>query len=253
MMEKNICPIGFSTGCLYQSGWNLEKQIEFYCSLGVSAIELGFAHPAHLLNFDLSPASMEMLRKLNWVSIHAPWKEIRYNGYWSLPNAVIQKLALLCKQLPVRGIVAHPNNIDDFTYLQRSGLPFLIENQDKRHANDYSQPEHLKKLANKYHFGFCIDLQHCYEHDSSMILAEEFIKMLGDRIKELHVSGESPLEIHYPVFAAENKNAIARVFQCKPDIPLILEGIIIGSTKTMRDMAQKELEFINQLLEKNNA
>ncbi|MFH1193767.1 MAG: hypothetical protein V1661_02125 [bacterium] len=252
-MKKNIYPVGFSTGCLYQSGWNLNKQVEFYCSLGVSAIELGFAHPAHLLNFNLSPLSMEQMRKLDWISIHAPWKEIRYNECWALPAMLIKKLESLCNQLPIRGIVAHPDVIDDFGYLQRTGLPFLIENQDKRRGNDYSQPEHFQKLANKYRFGFCLDLQHCYEHDSSMILAEEFIKMLGDRIKELHVSGQSPSEIHYPVVAADNKNAIARILRLKPDFPLILEGTIIGSTKTIQTMAGEELKFVTGLTENDNA
>lgn len=179
--------IGFTTGSLYRSDIPFDERIRLYDSLGADAIELSFATPSQLFDYNLSKQSKQDIKKFASISIHAPWKEVRYNSDSKTPE-IINKLRELCNQLPVEGLVLHPDTIDDFEILDQSGLPFLLENMDRRKSYG-THPEQFRELKRKYNFGFVLDVEHAYEHDSSMKLARELIEAMGDRLKHMHVSG----------------------------------------------------------------
>ena len=84
-----------------------------YHSLGADAIELSFATPTELFGYRLSDQSKQNIEKFSAVSIHAPWKELRYNSD-SKTQEIINKLKELSDQLPITGLVLHPDIIDDF-------------------------------------------------------------------------------------------------------------------------------------------
>ncbi|MDI6738694.1 MAG: hypothetical protein QME12_09380, partial [Nanoarchaeota archaeon] len=73
-----------------------------------------------------------------------------------------------------------------------------------------------------YNFGFVLDLQHAYCHEPSMQLARELMDVMGERIKELHVSGQRENETHSLLHKADNSNMI--IGMLRNDIPIILEG-----------------------------
>jgi uncharacterized protein (UPF0276 family) len=73
---------------------------------------------------------------------------------------------------------------------RKNNVPISIENMDIRKDSGYKVNE-LDKILNKHDVTFTLDIQHAYEHDSSMKYAWELVEMAGDHLQELHVSGET--------------------------------------------------------------
>jgi len=231
--------VGFTTGSLYKTAIPFNERIKLYYSLGADAIELSFATPKHLFDISISEELKHDVNKYSYVSIHAPWKEIRY-GDNDATKRILQKLRQWCGVIPIGGIVLHPDTIGNFEMLDNSELPFVIENMDRRKAYG-THPDQFRDLVLKYNIGFVMDVQHAFEHDSSMQLAREFLGVMGDRLQHMHVSGYSKSEIHCPTHYAVNREAITEILEMNIDVPKILEGIISADVyKTIRD----ELTYI---------
>jgi hypothetical protein len=237
MATKNI--IGFSTGDLYRSKMSTLEMAELFYSVGANAIELSFATPAKLFKAEKSGRLIKLVKKFDYITLHASWKELTY-GPDETTKKVLAELRLFCNELPIRSIVMHPDIVKDFKILADSGLPFAIENMDNRkkfgiNAADFKT---IKKLGD---FNYVIDLQHVYDHDHGMKLASELIKVMGKKISHYHVSGYTKDEIHVPVHLASNREEIANCLKKMPRAPIILEGLIASDAKKV---AKKELEFI---------
>lgn len=222
-----MAQVGFTTGSLYRSEIAFEDRIKLYSSLGADAIELGFATPKELFQFNPSKEAIDAVKKIGHVSIHAPWKKIRYNTD-STSGEVIAALSRLCGKMPINGIVVHPDTVEDFTVLEKTSLPFLIENMDSRKKYG-THPEHIRELKEHYHLDFVFDVQHASEHDSTMNLAKELVEVMGDRLKHMHVSGHNEFERHIPVHLAANRKSIAEILKLGLKVPKILEGIIFDN------------------------
>jgi len=231
--------VGFSTGSLHKTNIPFNERIELYHSLGADAIELSFGTPNQLLNFQLSEQIINILEKFAFISIHAPCKEVRYDNSFET-HKIIDKLKTLCGKPNIRGLVLHPDNIDNYEILDQSGLPFLLENMDRRKSYG-THPEQFQKLKNKYNFGFVLDVEHAYEHDSSMQLAKEFVDVMGDGLKHMHVSGCNNAKMHVPTYQAINKEAIAEILKMNLNVPIILEGSLFGD---IQNSIKEELEYI---------
>jgi endonuclease IV len=231
--------VGFSTGCLHRTSLTLKQKIEFLHLIGANAIELCFASLSELTNNAPSPAALEILKKFDSISIHAPWN-IRY-GKNPETDKALKKIKALCNLLPIAAIVIHPHKIDDFTRLESLNLPFLLENLDNRGKTFGTRPEHFEKLKRDCDFNFILDVQHAYTHDQAMSLTKELIDVMGDRLKELHISGCNSLLRHAPVHLAENKEAILKILNLKIPVTKIIEGVFWENVK---GVAIKELALI---------
>lgn len=231
--------VGFSTSCLRRSDIPLSERIKFYHSLGADAIELSLPMLDKLKKFKLSEEIIKDIKKYDFVTIHAPFRGVRY-GSDKKTKDIIDKLKYLCDQLPIEGIVMHPHIIDDFSFIKNSKLPFLFENMDSRRSFG-TQPSHFKELIRNYDFGFVFDVQHTYEHDSSMKLAREIIQAMGKNLKHMHVSGCTKSEKHFPLYMSDNKDAIVEILKLTKNIPKILEGKLL---ENISQTASEELKFI---------
>ncbi len=232
--------VGFSTGCLYRSNLTTIERINFFKSIGADAVEIGFADLRKLMNADIASDIQKAAEDFKYISIHAPWKNIRY-GPNAETDAAIEKLIKLCGLLPIKGIVIHPRKIDDFEKLEKSKLPFLIENSSLGKPIG-TLPEYFEKIKADYPFGFVLDVKHAYEHDPSMVLAKELIAAMGNRLKEIHISGGTAKMNHLPVHLSENKGAVIEILQLKIPAPKILEGILFS--ENIYKTAAEELSLV---------
>jgi endonuclease IV len=235
--------IGFSTGCLYKLGFPCNEMLKAYSSFSVDAVELSFSRADTLTKFNPSKYFINQVKAYNYISIHASWREIRYGKNEETKN-VISKLTELCDNLNIAGIVIHPDSVDDFSILEKSSLPFLMENMDIRKKFGF-KPEEFETLKKDYSFGFVLDTEHAYEHDSSMKLAEELINTMGDRLRHLHVSGQDfKSKYHSLVYKADNKSEISKILRKSSDVPWILEGVL---SQNFEEEIKKELEFLRKI------
>ena len=233
--------VGFSTGCLYKTGIKIEEIIKLYNSIGANAIEISFGSLHELSNFNLTQEIIQDVKKYDFVSLHAPW-DIRY-GNNKKTQKIITKLEYLFKNLTAEGIVLHPDTIDSFSFLEKSSLPFLLENMDPRKKFG-THPDSFERLRKGYEFKFVLDLFHAYENDFSMKLAKEFLKVMGNDLNHFHVSGLLGDSRHIPTYSADNKESIIEIINLERDIPRISEGNIFNNIeKTLFE----ELNFLKNV------
>lgn len=235
--------IGFGTNSLYRTDMELNFIPGFNHAVGGTALEIGFAHYSDIKNHKIPKDVKEYASKANFVTVHAPWKGIRY-GDNRKTGRVLDKLTDYLYELKVDGIVIHPDIVDDFGFLNKSGFPFLIENIDKG-KEMFTQPRDIECLLNSYDFGFVLDVKHAYDNDPSMESAERFLEISKNRLSHLHVSGRRGDQGHTLLYESENAEKISEILKKVPNTPRILEGILEG--ENILDKAIKEIEFVKQI------
>lgn len=233
--------IGFNANPVSKSGIPLPERIKTFLSVGATAIELSPREPEALLDFNLTREMYDDIRKFRWISIHAPYVPTFVYDSGKETREVLDKLSLLCKSLPVMAVVVHPYQVNDFSPLEDSGLPFMLENMDRR-RNFGILPEHFEELKRKYRFGFVFDVQHAWEQDPTMETGKQILSVMGDRLSHMHVSGRTESEMHCPLNSAENRDAIIRILEMGIKTPKIMEGcqMIAGNMAVLKE----ELELL---------
>jgi hypothetical protein len=220
--------VGFSSGCLKDCRMSLEDQMELYLRLGADAYELSLPKPEEVTRLVSKLPEKKRLIQLShqfsYFSLHAPWRNPPYADDEGTYN-LIDDINELCRLLPIKGIVLHPDIIKDYSPFEKSSLPWLIENMDQRKIS-YTTPAEFAKLAGEHDFGFVLDVLHSYEHDHTMQQAYDFLKVMGSRLGELHVSGTDESHMHRPVNTSPNRRSILEFLTARPGVPIILEGFI---------------------------
>lgn len=232
--------VGFSTGCLYKQKMNFVNKIKFIKEIGANAIEIGLATVEILFNFTATKEIKKLLKDFEYLSIHAPFVDFKHANDLE-GKKVIKKLKDLCKNLRVNAIVVHPDNIADFKIWEKSKLPVAIENMEKGRKFG-GKVKDIKKIKDNYNFYFVLDLQHAYENDHSMKNVKKFIKIMDDKIKHLHVSGENKELNHSPITKSINKEKILKAIKTLPKVPIISEGVLINNIK---NVAKKDFALLN--------
>lgn len=232
--------VGLSTGCVHKAGLGVNEAIKLYRSLGANAIEISFGHSPELSGFNLTQELIQEVRKYDFVSLHGPW-DIRY-GKNEKTQEIIDKLGYVFENLKAHGIVVHPDTVDSFYILQKSGLPFLIENMDTRKEFGTS-PGDFKRLKKGYGFGFVLDVKHAGDHDSSMKLGRELLDIMDSRLKYFHVSGSDHNGRHVPTYSVGEKEGIIKILESR-DVPRISEGCIDDN---VRQTVLEELAFLRSI------
>lgn len=233
--------LGFSTGCLHKTRYSLNERIELYHLAGANALEIGLASIEELQDFNLTSKLAQNIKKFDYLSIHVPWG-MKYNSDLQT-KLVIEKLKVLCALLPIDGIVIHPDLIEDFSVLERSGLPFLMENENNAREKFGQKPEDFEKLASDYDFGFVFDTQHAFECNQNISYSRKLLEIMGDRLRHMHVSGCTEDKSHSPVHLSDNKEQILKILKIKKDLPKISGGVIV---KNVHNKMMVELGLLNK-------
>lgn len=126
-----------------------------------------------------------------------------------------------------------------------AGVRLAVENMDSRKDSGFLLTD-LVRIAQTLDCPFVLDVQHAYEHDHSMKYARDLFEHLQKPLVHLHVSGETPDNIHSLVHKAHNTTEIVEfvgyVFSNKK-VPLILEGEYENA-----DELSQEIKFLKREL-----
>lgn len=230
---------GFSTGCLYKTNMPLDERIKLFHSVGAEAIELSFSSPKDLEKFKLTTKLIKNILKFDYISVHAPWTDIKYTPEQKTENVIKKLLEINCA-VPIDGIVIHPDTIHGFSELEKSRLPFLLENMDAR--KEYGRfPEEFKRLKRKSFYGFVFDIFHSYENNKSINSALRFLDIMKDKLHHIHVSGITGEQRHSPAYRADNLSYIVKILEKCIDFPKISEGVL---SENITESASRELKFL---------
>ncbi|MFA6268890.1 MAG: TIM barrel protein [archaeon] len=177
--------VAISTGCCHDLKLNRLESIHFLEKYPIDGVELLFAFPEELLNFELDLRALSFLSGLKFVSIHTPFENIIYSNTQETRKVLASAVAL-AKQVNAKYLVFHPQIVEDFNLISNLSIPVCIENMNKKEDN-YKSVEEIKTLLSKYPFvGFVLDIAHALGNN---IEPKEFL-VLKDKIKGVHVSGQ---------------------------------------------------------------
>ena len=236
-------PICISTGCVYKLSDYRNDLIEKLRKFSPMGIELSFAYPKYLLNFDINKNNLEYLQSLEFNSIHAPWEDITY-GENKTSKEVLQKISKLYKQINARNVVFHKEQVEDFNSIIGNDFVSSIENDDWR--NPKHSIEDIKNVLDKNKgFKFTFDFAHALSVSSSDI--PEYINYFKDKLIEIHLSIVNKDSEEHDFLHKYDSKEIRSLLQFLKDfsVPVILEAVI--SNLDEMEFINKEIEYIKNL------
>jgi sugar phosphate isomerase/epimerase len=77
--------------------------------------------------------------------------------------------------------------------------------------------------------GFCLDVAHAWTNDPSLRLGHDLLDALGDRLRQLHVSGIERDGTHRPTTQADLELYRPVLDRCE-GVPWILESVFATTT-----------------------
>jgi hypothetical protein len=157
----------------------------------------------------------DLLDGFDRVSLHAP---IRAES----PGRMVDAIA----GLPLDGdVIFHPDAWAGERTLDRLGTRVVFENMDigKRFGKDIDDLRGV--FAEHPHAGFCLDVAHVWTNDPSLRLGHDLLDGLGDRLRQLHVSGIERDGAHRPTTDADFEFYRPLLARCT-GVPWILEAVI---------------------------
>lgn len=212
--------LGFSTGLYGDQPISQKQRIKEILSVQNQAIELNLR--PERLNEDFSdPGLLNLLKKFNYISIHASKEATQPSpGYEWVPARLLEVADLINCQ----AIVFHPDLVVDFDWINKTYKQLLaFENMDvnKKFGNSISDMEKVFSLSPQAKWIF--DLNHTYTMDPEMNQSQKFWQHFHDRIAHFHLSGYGgPQIIHDFLYRTQEWKILSGLYDLT--IPIIDEG-----------------------------
>ena len=211
-------PIGFSTGALAFA--DVQRGLELQAGTDADAVELSALREDELRPLlDLLPKLEPALARYRYVSVHLPSKLRRL----SEADVVAAALTGLPARLP---LVLHPDVVTDPAVWEPLGDRLTLENMDNRKPVGRTADELRPLMEALPEAGFCFDLAHARQVDSSMCTAQRLLWEFGDRLVELHLSELTPDARHVPLSMTAVRAFRRFAPALPPGIPVIVESVV---------------------------
>jgi len=180
--------VAISMGCCYDLGLSIQDRIRFiqkYASL-IDGIELLFALPKNLLDFEFEEDTLNFVKSLKFKSLHMPFKDIQYDNKRE-SNKLIEKASFLAKQVAIEHIIFHPNTIKDYNSLDNQMIN-CIENLNQKPENTgFCTIKEIELILDKNpSLKFVLDACHALENN---IEPTDFLKF-ENKLVEIHLSAQ---------------------------------------------------------------
>lgn len=211
-----------------------KENIDLFKECGCNAIEVS-CHSVEEAN-KLS-SILPFIESFEYVSLHIPG-DLKYKND-SQTNDLLKKIETFYNESGAKLAVVHPDLVEDWSVFDNyPSVNWAIENMDDR-KEKYRDVKDLNEFFTEYQqWSFVLDLGHCNANDKSMVLAENLIRELRNKIKEIHLSGNEV--IHDPLHRTKQVEIIK---YCKElDVPIIIESTFEKSDGV--DGVAKEFNYI---------
>ncbi|MEK7406034.1 MAG: TIM barrel protein [Acidobacteriota bacterium] len=156
------------------------------------------------------------LSEFNYIAVHAPSQIKREHE-----EGVVQLLVRVSRySWP---IVVHPDAMHKPRLWKCLGEVLCIENTDKRKLVGRTAGELMSVFREFPEAGFCFDIGHAWQVDSTMTEAYLLLKAFGGRLRQVHVSEVNTRSKHDPLSYASITAFKGIAHLIPDDVPIILE------------------------------
>ncbi|MCE9555399.1 MAG: hypothetical protein K8T91_18775 [Planctomycetes bacterium] len=207
--------IGFSTGALakgdFQKGIKLQEG-------RVDALELSALREDELAPLLHALAKLD-LSKFAYVSFHAPSQREHYSE-----KELVKLLTKVATY--ISSIIIHPDIIENPDTWKPIEGSLVLENMDQRKPIGRTVEELKWYFEALPKARFCFDIGHARQVDPTLGVATEMLRVLADRMVEVHISEVDAASKHVGISTAAMKS-YARISSLIPkDVPAIIESVI---------------------------
>jgi len=207
--------LGFSTGALAKGDFlkGMELQEGRTDALELSALREDELEP-------LTEALEKLdLGKFEYVSFHAPSRRERYGE-----QRLVELLGRAAKH--VGSIIIHPDVIENADAWKPIEQSLVLENMDQRKPIGRT----AKELGGYFDVlpkaRFCFDIGHARQVDPTLSVAVEMLRVLGERLAEIHISEVDAASKHVGISYAAMKSFARIASLIPPEIPAIIESVV---------------------------
>jgi hypothetical protein len=230
--------LGFSDGVMHKKFINkLDRYKTCYLDkYFFNSIEMHCVDES-IMDFIINDLNKKLYSKFKYISLHTPsfYKENEKN------IVLLKKIKQIYKKFDIKNIVIHPNQITNWDILDNFlDLPLSIENMDSDKHN-FTNINDFTEIIYKKNLKITLDLNHIYDNDKSLKLAEAFQNKFKKEIVEYHVSGYNKKDKHVPIFKTKQVE-ILKTLKFK-NLPVIIESDFNNFLSI-----RKEYNFINKYL-----
>lgn len=212
-------PVGFSTGCLHHNVDNTyaPEAVELLASKSLAAVEVMCAYGEHVRRL---PAMVPALEDFAVKSIHLP-VYVRYTNTKEI-RLMLRAIEKFYLKIGASLAVIHPDLVDDWQVFQGREMCFAIENMDMRKSCFQRPEEFVDFFAIHPDWKFVLDINHCYVHDKSLALVDQFMKSCGKQLAEIHISGVGVDGYHKPLYLTRQAKLVNKI--PNGPYPIIIES-----------------------------
>lgn len=234
--------VGISVGACHDLGLDRLEAIKFIqrYSSKIDCIELLFASPKELMDFEFDEDTLDFVNSLKFKSIHMPVEEAKYDNNLKTKK-VVKKATKIVEQINADYLVFHPNTIKDYSVLDWN-VQNCIENLNSKEYNKgFRTAGEMKKILDiNPKLGLVLDTCHMFE---AGINPTDFLE-LKERVFGMHlaVQWKQGGRIRTHGFLQEN---LEQLEQIKPLLKLKVPKIIESDFYPEKvKMIEKEIELI---------
>jgi hypothetical protein len=213
--------LGIATGAFVDERDDWQASIHRAHAEGWRSLELTAITEERFRALATLTADRGLLDGFARVSVHAPAR-------FDAPAA---DLAPMLELLPYDQIL-HPDMWVQVDEVAGLGGRAVFENMDV--AKSYGQGlADLREVFGRFpEAGFCLDVAHVWTNDRTLRLGHELLDELGDRLRQLHVSGIEPDGTHRPTTQRDLDLYEPLLERCR-NVPWVLEAVLAEDARCL--------------------
>jgi hypothetical protein len=235
----------FALGNIWR--WNTSTNrnvlIDFVRKLDVSGVELTLATKEELYSFSLSWKNKRWLRRLSYVTIHAPFRLFKDSENEKEVLNQIDEISRIYDNINAKNVIIHPED-DLFNSDILKNCEFELSTENLPRTSGVSISDLRKVLTKHPRMRLCLDVSHAYSW--SKFETGKLIKAFKDRISQIHFSGTYRKRDHQSLRGVSKDFLLSIQPMKNLEVPLVMEEDIEPRSF---QYVKEELEYIRNLFD----
>ena len=227
----------------WDTSTNRNVLIDFARKLDVSGVELTLATKEELYSFSLSWKNKHWLRRLSYVTIHAPFRLFKDSENEKEVLNQIDEISRIYDNINAKNVIIHPE-YDLFKSDILKNCEFELSTENLPRTSGVSISDLRKVLTKHPRMRLCLDVSHAYSW--SKFETGKLIKAFKDRISQIHFSGTYRKRDHQSLRRVSKEFLLSIQPMKNLEIPLVIEEDI--ETRSFQ-YVKEELEYIRNLFD----